>query len=683
MGLYSRHIGRFILTIVYIVLSLSLSAEDNVVDSLVNQLLEAKGDEQYDKMAELGLMLINEHYDELAQKEYSPHIFSYTATALSTIGKYAAVPELAKKGYPLVQKFLTKRDVEYYALPCCEIVAYLIMYQPERADSVFQQIKVDLYEEKDGPARVKEELPLYKELIDSAYDKKWSGAKSKHLNHIRELSDFMPGVPACTEEGATFWKEYLELLRNGLASYYLDTQDKKDEEFWNYSLATLLTYFTVCCENLPGREEEAYDNILVTKNFMDYHLGKLHKTRMRWRDVQKMLDDGEAAIELTAMLDDVLILRKDVAAPICVRIDSTLIEQLVNFKGDDALEIDDIYKPGGPLTRLWNLLEPALDGVRTIYLSASYALSKFNYGAITTPSGQLVEDRYDYHYLVSTADIAKVKATREEQSYRSAVLFGDVCYDTSADDMMASAKGTSESSALKWDLTRGMDEETRGSYRPLKHSKEEIDAISKCLEDSGVETKTFKGISANEEAFKSLSYSNPDIIHVSTHGFMLAQTYVDSLMHDQSEVQLNSTKYATTLQKSGLLLSGGNHAWKGEAATEGIEDGILTSGEIADMNLQGVKLVVLSACKSGLGNDTNLTGVSYGPQHALKAAGAGDIVMSLWMVDDEATALLMQHFYQNLTMGNNVRTALKIAQRQLIEDGYIEPFYWAAFVVLE
>ena len=53
------------------------------------------------------------------------------------------------------------------------------------------------------------------------------------------------------------------------------------------------------------------------------------------------------------------------------------------------------------------------------------------------------------------------------------------------------------------------------------------------------------------------------------------------------------------------------------------------------------------------------------------------------MVDDDATALLMQYFYKSLIADNNVKTALKNAQQKLIKDGYSDPFYWAAFIVME
>lgn len=61
-------------------------------------------------------------------------------------------------------------------------------------------------------------------------------------------------------------------------------------------------------------------------------------------------------------------------------------------------------------------------------------------------------------------------------------------------------------------------------------------------------------------------------------------------------------------------------------------------------------------------------------------AGVSSIVSSLWKVDDRATALLMQQFYQSL-QGSDKRTALRTAQLK-VKDAYnAHPYCWAAFQI--
>ena len=113
----------------------------------------------------------------------------------------------------------------------------------------------------------------------------------------------------------------------------------------------------------------------------------------------------------------------------------------------------------------------------------------------------------------------------------------------------------------------------------------------------------------------------------------------------------------------------------------GQDDGILTAEEIAALDLSGCRLVVLSACETGLGDMTDYEGV-MGLQRAFKLAGAQTIVMSLWKVRDDVTALLMTRFYDHLMSGRTPHEAMREAQREVRRD-HPDPRDWAAFVVLD
>ncbi len=107
---------------------------------------------------------------------------------------------------------------------------------------------------------------------------------------------------------------------------------------------------------------------------------------------------------------------------------------------------------------------------------------------------------------------------------------------------------------------------------------------------------------------------------------------------------------------------------------------MLTALEVASLNLSGTKLVVLSACETGLGDVANGEGV-YGLRRALAIAGTESQLISLWKVDDVGTSDLMVSYYQRLMNDVGRSTALRQTQLELLQNPqYQHPYYWAAFI---
>jgi CHAT domain-containing protein len=111
------------------------------------------------------------------------------------------------------------------------------------------------------------------------------------------------------------------------------------------------------------------------------------------------------------------------------------------------------------------------------------------------------------------------------------------------------------------------------------------------------------------------------------------------------------------------------------------EDGILTAYEVTNLNLDKTWLVVLSACETGLGEMKNGEGV-FGLQRALTVAGASNVMMTLWKVDDTATMQLMSTFYSQLGKGVKLEEAFRNSQME-IRKTYKNPKYWGAFVLVK
>jgi CHAT domain-containing protein len=93
-----------------------------------------------------------------------------------------------------------------------------------------------------------------------------------------------------------------------------------------------------------------------------------------------------------------------------------------------------------------------------------------------------------------------------------------------------------------------------------------------------------------------------------------------------------------------------------------------------------LELLTLSACETALGDDRaalGLAGVAI-------QAGARSVLATLWRVEDEATAVLMAAFYEQLQQpGVSRAQALQQAQLRLLrQPQYADPFFWAPFLLL-
>jgi len=176
---------------------------------------------------------------------------------------------------------------------------------------------------------------------------------------------------------------------------------------------------------------------------------------------------------------------------------------------------------------------------------------------------------------------------------------------------------------------------------------------------------------ATEDAIKKVE--RPRILHIATHGFFMKDVDPPSGLALSRSVGVSSP-----LMRSGLLLAGAGES--NDLANEAENDGIFTAYEAMNMNLQNTDLVVLSACETGTGEVVNGEGV-YGLSRAFSVAGARNLIMSLWKVDDTATQELMYSFYRNWFETGDLKSSFIYAQKKLKVE-YGDPYYWAAFILV-
>jgi CHAT domain-containing protein len=152
-------------------------------------------------------------------------------------------------------------------------------------------------------------------------------------------------------------------------------------------------------------------------------------------------------------------------------------------------------------------------------------------------------------------------------------------------------------------------------------------------------------------------------IHLATHGYFLQPSAPKALAvaaRGGAEVAgLGREEPAAVnldpLLGCGLVLSGAN---------QDSERGTLTALEVADLDLRGTEVLVLSACETGLGKLEGGEGV-LGLQSAFHGAGARTVVASLWSVSDPATSVLMERFYTNLWSDKPMTRLEALRQAQL------------------
>lgn len=439
----------------------------------------------------------------------------------------------------------------------------------------------------------------------------------------------------------------------------------------------------------------SYDKFLAERSSV-YASFKRELTT-NWSDIRLSLNKDEAAIEFVEIpvieKDSITPQRKYYALlvrnnqnhpkliPLCLTHE---VMELITKKSRNKLEkfISELYisdssdqSTGNKLfSCIWEPIEKELNGVNTIYYSPIGQLNSISFGALSQNS-LCLSDKYNLHLLSSTSEVIKYKQ-KQNSSINDAIIYGGIKYDSVTEELIAEARGYSRTH----EFTRSIESDsTRSGWKYLEGTEKEASNIVSILKGANIDSRMIKEGKANEESFKALDQVSPSLLHIATHGFFLS---------DPIQIELNpfmqkkqAKWYSSPLLRSGLLFAGANRAWLGEDIVEGIEDGILTAEEISKLNLSKTKMVVLSACETGLGEVVSTEGV-FGLQRAFKLAGVQTLIMSLWKVPDMATSKLMIEFYNNWISGLEVHQAFQKAQ-QLIKKEYPSPYYWAGFVMLD
>jgi CHAT domain-containing protein/Tfp pilus assembly protein PilF len=299
-----------------------------------------------------------------------------------------------------------------------------------------------------------------------------------------------------------------------------------------------------------------------------------------------------------------------------------------------------------------------------LLISPDGELNLVPFEALVDENNHFLIERYAFTYLTSGRDLLRMQ--KPHDSKEPPLLIADPAFGPPETDSTkpnnqrrsASIGGRRASAVATRDLTDTF-------FAPLSGTAEEAQKIRSFYPNA----KLLTGSAASESALKAANA--PLILHLATHGFFL---------EDQSSFATRLGRPAKVpdienpLLRSGLALAGANrHKAQGD-------DGILTALEASGLNLWGTKLVVLSACDTGVGEIRTGEGV-YGLRRSFVLTGAESLVMSLWPVSDYITRDLMVGYYKNLKAGLGRSSALRQTQLDMLKrTGRSHPFYWASFI---
>jgi CHAT domain-containing protein/Flp pilus assembly protein TadD len=338
--------------------------------------------------------------------------------------------------------------------------------------------------------------------------------------------------------------------------------------------------------------------------------------------------------------------------------------------------------------KLMQPIRKLLGDTRTILLSPDSQLNLIPFAALVDENNNYLIKNYSISYLTSGRDLLRLQT--DAPSRQAPVLLANPDYANPGNPQTVQIASTSASTGGA--TTRSSDdrrsvEMAQLRFTPLEGTKLEADTIAPLLPNVTVLTQS----QATENALKQLQA--PSILHIATHGFFLQDvecvpvsdtrgdsfstpaTIVPEYVGDRKRLCRPTPRNTENpLLRSGLALAGFN------PRSSGTQDGVLTALEAAGLNLYGTRLVVLSACETGLGDVNNGEGV-YGLRRAFVTAGAESQLMSLWKVDDYGTSELISLYYQRLQKGDGRSEALRQVQLEMMQaPAYQHPYYWASFI---
>jgi CHAT domain-containing protein/Tfp pilus assembly protein PilF len=328
------------------------------------------------------------------------------------------------------------------------------------------------------------------------------------------------------------------------------------------------------------------------------------------------------------------------------------IDKAVQVWRKAMVQYQGLDQTGKELARLlWQPLQPHLRKVKTVLLSPDGPVCGLPFAALPGKrAGTYLVEELAIGYVTSGRQLLELDAAKDKRRGHGLLTVGGLPYGKASPSSPATADlwkdlpGTLLESER---VARIFSEAFSRSEPPRQLQGEAVDAA------------------ALKRELPPVAKARRRFLHLATHGYFEAPApYHPGPRGASGEPTFDMMRDYYTygrnpLVRSGLVLAGANRS---------AAQGILTAEEVADLDLRGVELAVLSACDTGLGKQAAGEGV-LGLQRAFQASGARSLLISLWSVNDAATSVLMEEFYTNLwTKKMSKLKALQEAQRTVLRN---------------
>ena len=505
---------------------------------------------------------------------------------------------------------------------------------------------------------IKRDFEIYNSLALATYD--------KNNKALRNVYNFKLSTKAILQSSSTKLKSRIVNSGDGNLIYRFDQYNEKKD---------MLTKGLAMSPS--EREVNGIDMTKLSKelNTLEKELseesedfaGAFDGEQFTWKDVKKSLNENEYAIEIIrfrhfdkqftdSVLYAALILNKKSKGPGLVLLNNgTNLEKKFIKAYRNSIKYK-VNKDKYSYPNFWKAIDDKIEDNAKVFVSADGVFNQLNIETLKDEDGKYIIEKNQIYNLSNTKDLVLARRDEYKETYdkSTAMLMGNPSFAAAGANIDMSNKVS--------------------SIEALPGAEEEIKQIGKLLNGDQWQTQIKVQGEATEQALKKMN--SPRVCHIATHGFFMQE----SKENDKKD-QITGDFADNPLLRSGLLFTGAGELLANNNIYDfNKKDGILTAYEAMNLNLDHTELVVLSACETGVGEIKSGEGV-YGLQRSFIVAGAKNVIMTLFKVNDEVTQELMNDFYSQWLEIGDMRTAFQNAKIK-IKNKYQKPVYWGSFVLI-